>query len=242
MSVDGGRIVVRVEGKDIGLSDLLARINSQMNQAGSAARTYASQISSIDPIAQRSDRSLASYAQALARNATAAGDNAGAQQILAQALQQITPATTTATNVQTQLQQSINKSAQEAEKQSRSFTTTASGLQTLIGGYFVATRVISAFGDVIAKGNELEKTLTTFRVLSGSQEQYQKNLQLAREQQDKFGGSLNDTVEGMASFANLSKRTGVNIAELTNTARALAIIDPAQGFKGAGIALKEFDN
>lgn len=44
----------------------------------------------------------------------------------------------------------------------------------------------------------------------------------------------------MSNFANLSKRTGIEIDKLTNLARAMAVIDPAQGFKGAGIALKEF--
>ena len=139
-----------------------------------------------------------------------------------------------------QLQTSINSSAAAAQKQSFSFQGVAQGLQTLVGGYLVATRVIGAFGQVINQGNELEKTLITFRVLSGSAEQYEKNLALAKAQQDRFGGSLQDTVEGMSNFANLSRRTGIEIDKLTNLARAMAVIDPAQGFKGAGIALKEF--
>jgi hypothetical protein len=239
-NVNGGTITVRVEGRDVGLSDLLSRINQQMAASGQSARTYATAMQNIDPVARRTDQALARYAQSLAAVAKAQGDTAGSQRILAQGLQGITPATTSANQVMLQLQNSLNQSEAAASKSAFSFGGLAQGLQTLVGGYLVATRVISAFGEVIGQGNELEKTLTTFRVLSGSQEQYAKNMDLARQQQQQFGGSLNDVVEGMSSFANLSARTGIEISKLTNTARALATVDPAQGFKGAGIALKEF--
>ncbi len=238
--VNGGTIVVRVEGRDIGLTELLSRINSQMSQSVSVARNYSSAMAQVDPVLRRADQELARYAQSLAAVAAKSGDTASAQRILAQALQQITPNTTAANQVQNQLQGLLNQGAAAAQKQAFSLQNLATGLQTLVGGYLVATRVVQAFGEAINKGNELEKTLITFRTLSGSQETYQKNLAEAREQQERFGGSLQDTVEGMSSFANLSRRTGIEITKLTNLARAMAIIDPAQGFKGAGIALKEF--
>lgn len=239
-NVNGGTITVRVEGRDVGLSDLLQRINTQMAASGQNARNYATQMAQIDPILKRTDTELARYAQSLAAVAKAQGDTAGSQRILAQGLSQLTPNTTSANQVMLQLQNSLNAQDVAAKKAGFSFGGLAQGLQTLVGGYLVATRVIQGFGEVIAQGNELEKTLTTFRVLSGSQEQYTANLALARQQQQQFGGSLNDVVEGMSSFANLSARTGIEINKLTNTARALATVDPAQGFKGAGIALKEF--
>lgn len=239
-NVNGGTITVRVQGQDVGLSDLLSRINQQMAASGQNARTYATQMAQIDPVTRRIDQGLARYTQSLASVAKAQGDVAGSQRILVQGLQGITPATTSANQVMAQLQNSLNQSQAAAAKQAFSFGGLAQGLTTLVSGYLVATRVIAAFGEVIGAGNELEKTLTTFRVLSGSQEQYAKNMELARQQQAQFGGSLNDVVEGMSSFANLSARTGIEIQKLTNTARALATVDPAQGFKGAGIALKEF--
>lgn len=262
-NVNGGTITVRVEGKDIGLSELLARINQQMATSGQSARSYATTMASIDPTLQKTQSELARYATSLASVAAAQGDTAGAQRILGSALQRMTADTTQANQVLLKLQQSINAEAAAAEKDAAAIQRLAAekaklantqpannavaqndaqtaSLGRLVTGYFVATRVVKEFGEVINQGNELEKTLTTFRVLSGSQEQYAKNLQLAKEQQAQFGGSLNDTVEGMSSFANLSARTGIEINKLTNTARALATIDPAQGFKGAGIALKEF--
>lgn len=262
-NVSGGTITVRVEGKDVGLSELLQRINAQMAASGTSARNYASQMASIDPTLKRTESEMAKYATSLASVAAAQGDSVGAQRLLIGGLQNITAGTTSANQVLLKLQQTLNAEAAAAEKDALALkrladekarlasasntnaSTAATDSQTaslgrLVTGYFVATRVVKEFGEVINQGNELEKTLTTFRVLSGSQEQYTKNLQLAKEQQAQFGGSLNDTVEGMSSFANLSARTGIEINKLTNTARALATIDPAQGFKGAGIALKEF--
>lgn len=241
-SINGGTIVVRVEGKDVNLSDLLARINGQMNASNAVARNYATAIAQLSPAESARESSLARYALSLANVAAKSGDATGATQILAQVLQQLTPATTTANQVQAQLQTYLNQQEQAANNARTGFQSLTQGLFVLGGAYRTIMGVVSQFGAVINQGNELEKTLLTFRVLSGTQQQYSNNLNLARQQQERFGGSLQDTVEGMTSFANLSKRTGVEIDKLTNLARAMAIIDPAQGFKGAGIALKEFDN
>lgn len=260
-NVNGGTITVRVEGKDVGLSDLLTRINSQMAASGQNARNYATQMASIDPVTQRTDQALSRYATSLAAVAKAQGDTAGSQRLLVAGLQGITPATTSANNVMLALQKSLNAEAIAAERDAAALaklnaikqstppapansadpnTEKILTLGKLVTAYNVAARVVREFGEIIGEGNQLEKTLTTFRVLSGSTEQYEKNLALAKTQQTQFGGSLQDTVEGMSSFANLSARTGIEINKLTNTARALATVDPAQGFKGAGIALKEF--
>lgn len=239
-NVNGGTVTVRVEGKDVGLTELLTRINRQMATSGQNARTYATQMAAIDPVAKKTDQALAKYAQTLAAVAKAQGDTAGSQKLLIAGLQGITPATTAANQVMLQLQNNINQQANAAKSSVSQWDSMAKGLTSLVGAYAVATTVVKGFADVINQGNQLEKTLTTFRVLSGSQQQYQNNLAEAKAQQDLFGGSLQDTVEGMSSFANLSNRTGIEITKLTNLARALAIIDPAQGFKGAGIALKEF--
>lgn len=225
---DGGRIVVRVEGRDVGLSDLLARINSQMNASGSSARTYATTIAQISPATARSEGQLSRYAISLAKVAATSGDTSGAIAILGTAMNRLTPATSAANQVQAQLQTYLNKQASAASSAAFSLGGLAKGLFVLGGAYQTVMNVARQFGAIINQGNELEKTLITFRVLSGSQEAYEKNLAAARAQQDRFGGSLQDTVEGMSSFANLSRRTGIEIQELTNLARAMAIIDPAQ--------------
>jgi len=232
MSVLGGTIVVRVEGQDIGLTTLLARINQQMAGSQGTIRNYTTAMAQVDPKTRAADQALARYAQSLATVAARSRDFSGAQKILGEALQQITPNTTAANGVLAQLQSIINQASNEAAQGGLNIRTFAAGIFALQGVAAIATRVLSAFGETINLGNQLEKTLTSFEVLSGSQAKYRTNLEAARKQQDLFGGSLQDTVEGMSVFANLSNRTGIEIQKLTNLSRALATVDPAQGFKG----------
>jgi hypothetical protein len=264
-TANGGTIVVNIKGQDVGLSDLLARINQQMVQSTGTIKTYATVMNELDPTARKAESGLRSYSSALATLLAKQGDFAGAQKVLITALQGTSEGTSNSIRLQTQLAtvmgQAEKAALKEADAQSTlaqatnsagsainnstssqgfSLSTLTQGLVSLRIGYQAVAGAAKLFSEVINSGNELERTLTTFKVLSGSQENYQKNLALARSEQARFGGSLNDTVDGMSNFANLANRTGVEIDKLTRLARALAIVDPAQGFKGAGIALKEF--
>ena len=73
-NANGGTIVVRIEGRDVGLSDLLARVNSQMNSSGASVRNYATAMSQIDPATRSAESELARYAQSLASVAAKSGD------------------------------------------------------------------------------------------------------------------------------------------------------------------------
>lgn len=240
-NIDGGRIVVTLEGRDTGLADLITKIESNMQRGVASARNYDTTLARLSSSQSRQESETLSYAQSLARGAAATGDFAGAQRILASALTQVTPNTTAASNAINQLQQTIKQADQAQVQQNSTLTNLAGGFNKLIGIYFAATTAANAFGAAISAGNQLEKQEVTLRALSGSTEKYQVNLAQAKAQQDRFGGSLSDNIEALSNFANLSNRTGVEIGKLANLARGLAIIDPAQGFKGAGIALKEFD-
>lgn len=259
--VNAGRILVTLEGRDVNLTDLLTKVQTQMQRGVSSARQYDTTLAGLTNTTRREEAARAQYAQALARSAVAAGNDAQAIRILAQTMQQLTPNTTAAVNVLNQLQNTLNRqtaaaqqtAAQQArlnaqqsaaaqtlaQQQASSITNAVTGLQRLAGAYFAVTTIASTFTEAISAGNRLEKADATFRALSGSTAAYEENLATAREQQARFGGSLEENIDGLSQFANLSKRTGVDIKELANTARALAVIDPVQGFKGAGIALKE---
>lgn len=237
MTVDGGRIVVRVEGRDVGLSSLLTQINQRMGQAGVASRSYATAIGTLSPAAARANADIGRYAQSLAAVAAKSGDTSGAIRILGGALQQMVGGTVEANRVQLQLQNTLNQQAAASSRATQALVGFSRGF------FFIGQAVQTAIGlfdTFIAKpieaGNALEKQLVTFRVLSGTQASYEKNLAAAREQQDRFGGSLQDTVEGMQGFAVLARNTGVDIQKLTNLARAMSIVDPAQGFKGKYVA------
>lgn len=245
--VQAGRLIVRLEGQDVNLTTLLVRVEQQMKRSASSAKTYDTTLQQLSNSERRGEASKAAYAQALARSAVAAGDDAQAIKILSQTLQQLTPNTTAATNVLTQLQNTLNKqttAAQQAaaaqekanaaqlratqqvgQNQLSAISSSIGALQRLATAYFAVTTVASAFTSVIAKGNELEKAEVTFRALSGSTEAYQQNLAAARDQQSRFGGSLTENIDGLSNFANLAKRTGININELAELARGLATID-----------------
>lgn len=239
-SIDGGRIIVTLEGRDTNLSTLLTRIESQMQRGVSSARNYDTTIQQISASQARNEAATLGYAQSLARGAAATGDFAGAQRILGGALTQVTPNTTAASNAINQLQRTIDQASAKQKEANSVFSNAALGFNRLIGAYFAVSTAASAFGAAIEAGNELEKQQVALRSLSGTQEKYIENLAAAKAQQDKFGGSLADNVESLSGFANLSNRTGIEITKLANLARALATIDPVQGFKGAAIALKEF--
>lgn len=94
--------------------------------------------------------------------------------------------------------------------------------------------------DFLNEANKLEKTSATVSALTGDFSKYTKVMAIASAQQKKFGGSLNEQLEGFTSLVPITKKFNVDIAQLDNIARRLAIVDPLQGFQGASIALKEF--
>lgn len=224
-NIQGGTISVVLQGKDIGLSSLLQRIQTDMQRGVVSAKQYDAAMAQLDPVTRKNEQSLLAYAQSLARVAEKQGDVAGAQRILAQALGQVTPNTTAANNALNQLQGTIVRQEQAIQKSGLSFAKLGQAFQGLIGSYFVVTQAAQTFAAAISAGNALEKQEATFRALSGSQEQYVKNLEVARAQQQRFGGSMQDTLENLSGFVNLSNRTKISLNDLADTARGLAIID-----------------
>jgi len=255
-----GRISVVVEGKDVGLSQLIQNVQKQMGQGGKTAQDYAGAIASITPAQQRAEAKTLQFAQTLARSQVAAGETSQAILTLSTALGNVTPGTNAANTALTQLQSLLNKTSQTATAQTSSFSTFGKSLESIktgvtsasqgisglvsgigaLGGAFAVSQIASFAGSLIESGNELEKTQASVRALAGSQDFYNRIVQLAKERQAQFGGSLNDNIRDFGSFANLAKRTGVDIQFLTGAAARLAAIDPAQGLEGASLALKEF--
>lgn len=264
-TVNAGTLVVTLEGQDVSLTSLLAKVETSMLRGATTAKNYDRSIAQLTGTQRRGESAIAAYAQAQARLAESSGNSGLAVQRLAQVLQQLTPNTTAANNVLNQLQGTLNRQVQTAtaaaaaqsraaqmaakaaetqalaqQKALSGLTNFAGGFQKLLGAYFAVTQGAQAFAAAIDAGNQLEKADALLKGLSGNTANYEKNLAAAKAQQERFGGSLRDNIEGLSGFANLARRTGIDITELANTARALAIVDPVQGFKGASVALKEF--
>jgi hypothetical protein len=116
------------------------------------------------------------------------------------------------------------------------------GRTSAVFGFLQMTigQVAYALGDLLNRANELQKTASTVQAVSGSFEKYSEVVRIASMQQQKFGGSLNEQMMGFTSLVQITRKYNVDLEQLDNVARRLAIIDPLQGFSGAAIALKEF--
>lgn len=120
----------------------------------------------------------------------------------------------------------------------------ASKVGAVAGVFNVVTGAINSavneISQLIDKAGKLEKASATVSALAGSTSNYTKVLGLAAQQQQRFGGTLEEQLQGFVSLVPVTKRYGVDLQEVDNIARRLAIVDPLQGFSGAAIALKEF--
>lgn len=101
-------------------------------------------------------------------------------------------------------------------------------------------QVVNGIREVLDQANQLEKTSATISALAGNFQTYSNVIAIAQKQQEKFGGSLNEQLAGFSNLVPISRKFNVNMEQLDNVARRLAIVDPLQGFSGASIALKEF--
>lgn len=244
MTIDGGRVVVRLEGKDVNLGQLITKIEREMKGAQASVGQFDGTLANLTRTQKRAESEVLAYAQAMARADVASGKYAQGIQRLSAAITQITPNTVAGANAIANLQNQINKyeaQARAAEQRSKSFATNlSSSFNQLIGAAFAVQAVAGVFTELIDSGNRLEKIDATVRALSGSQEKYNEVLRIAKEQQALYGGSLEENLENLSGFIYTANTAGVAVDELANIARRLAIIDPVQGFKGASIALKEF--
>lgn len=100
--------------------------------------------------------------------------------------------------------------------------------------------VVDNVNKLIDKANQLDKVSSTVNALGGSFTNFNVAMQVATRQQAIYGGTLQETMQGLTSLMPLTKRYGADLGQLDNIARRLAVVDPLQGFQGAAIALKEF--
>lgn len=116
------------------------------------------------------------------------------------------------------------------------------GLQSVLGsvGIAVGAKQILDMGINAGRASlELQQTENQLKQIAGSQDVYNKILQTAKQQQILFGGSLNDNLSELSSFAVAARTTGADLDQLIRTAQRLATLDPAQGIGGAKLALNE---
>lgn len=121
----------------------------------------------------------------------------------------------------------------------RQFGAAANSLAGAVGVGFGAAAIVQFTTQAINAGNALERVQASLRAVTGSQAEYNRVLAVAQANQQLFGGSLEQNLMSMQQFAFFANRTGASIEELTRVSQLLALVNPAEGFEGAGFALSE---
>lgn len=109
----------------------------------------------------------------------------------------------------------------------------------LLGVGLSIDALVQFTGQAIQAGNALTTMQASVRAVAGSQEQYDRIVQVATANQALFGGSLEQNLGTMQQFSFIANRTGVDLKELNDVAQLLALVNPFEGFEGAGFALGE---
>lgn len=113
-------------------------------------------------------------------------------------------------------------------------------LNSYVGAFYALRSVFVNIGGFFEFGNQLEKTISTVRALSKTQERFNEIMRAAKQEQDLYGGSLQQTLTDFTGFIYLSNQTGIQLQKLIDISRRLSVLDPTQGMQGAAVALKEF--
>lgn len=219
----------------------LARQTSTVGGAGPARQSTQAN--------QAAERAILARAAAEARLATAAARQATQEQKLA------TEIARTAAAQDRAAQSALRRSQAEARAQRqsengglgpalpRTFAGFAgTGLTQLAGAYFGPQIIGSIAKYTVESGKaalELDRTLRVTKELSGTQATYNSVIEAARQQQQRYGGSLQENVAGIQGLVVTARSTGAELQTLINLSQRLAVLDPAQGTEGARIALQE---
>lgn len=124
-------------------------------------------------------------------------------------------------------------------RQLNQLTGAINSITSIVGVGFSAAAIVQFTNEAITAGNALERIQATLRAVTGSQAEYNRVLAVAQANQQLFGGSLEQNLTAMQQFAFIANRTGASLEELNRVAQLLAVVNPAEGFEGAGFALSE---
>jgi hypothetical protein len=225
------------------------------DQAGKASRagseTAAAAAAKLARDAERAEAATLRHAIAAARLAQAQGNASEGTRILAQAIAASSQTSTAALNAMRQLADMENRLSnakgpvtlpRTIDGLSGSALKAGQALASLAGaaGLSFGVSQLTAMGqEALTASLHLQKAQNTLRVLAGSTAAYESAMATARRQQQLFGGSLADTVDGLTGLVTVSRASGAALETLIDLSQRLAVKDPSQGIQGARIALNE---
>lgn len=108
-------------------------------------------------------------------------------------------------------------------------------LAGLAGANFGIQALVNAGGSALS----LRETQNSLQTITGDVQTYTRVLQIARQQQELFGGTLEENIQGLTGLTITSRQSGAQLEQLIDLSQRLAVLDPAQGAPGARIALSE---
>lgn len=239
----GGEVVVEVAGRDVNLVALLAKVEAQMRQTDQQGIRLAQTTAGTYTAAQqRAANATLAEAQALARAAIAAGEDARAHQILVNALGQSAGASDRAV---------AGVTAQIARLQSGRTAATEfgdamkSGLLGIVGPAALATgaigavtTVVKSFADAFKFKADLDATTASIRAqLTGvrdSNQVFSEGAQFAA----KYKLTQQETTAAIAASIGVMRNSKAGVEDILSVLARLQILSPEQSLQEAAVAVK----
>lgn len=191
---------------------------------------------------QRLVRTNISLAQSYATLQRAQGNTAGAASTLRTTLTSLSAAPARSVlQLNTQIANLENATTRSAGGV-RGLGTAFSGLSQAAGAFGVGLGLqqIISFGIESSKSAlALRETQNSLRATAGSQERYTQILTIARRQQELYGGTLKENIEGLSGLSITARQSGADLERLIDISQRLNVLSPEQGLQGARIALAE---
>ena len=243
---EAAELVAVVSGKEVGVSALLSKVEAGLRKTDAQVNKTSQGFSGgLSRAQQKASGDALSLAQSYARLDSAMGRPAAGADRLRQALANAEFASIKQANaIQIQIAQ-LDRLASAGARGASGFDKIVSGAKAAgqaFGalGIALGAQQLVAFGvDAGREAVALSRTEAALKQLAGSQAAYTNVLAIARQQQQLFGGSLNDNLSDLSSFVVQAKSSGAQLSTLVDLSQRLATFDPGQGIKGAAAAMRE---
>lgn len=139
----------------------------------------------------------------------------------------------------------LGKAAEKTDKQSGGLVHTLSGLAKVTGGIALGgvAGLAAGLGATAIAGlkfnNSMEQATARINAFTGDADETAKILEMVRDRASRTPFAFEEMAAAAASLGPVARSSGVDLETLISKAEILAASNPAQGFEGAVLALKE---
>lgn len=218
------------------------QLTTSLREADKAMTGLERSLAQANKNAARTERDDQRLADAKIRAATSARDYGAALSQIEQEMQRAGAGSLRYIQLQDRQSQVFARATREVERNRSALGGLQqgfSGLQGALGAVgigFGIEQLVRLGATSIASANNLERSKTLTLALAGSQERYNQVLMLATQGQARYGGSLQEQLDGLRGLIPVSNRANIELGLLDKTVRQLNFASPEQGIEGAAIA------